>query len=80
MTFYAWKFVVPSGTWAVDPEDPSLSHQGCLAVAVAPDEEAARKQLALYAREFGFDSRWLRAAKVSRLDLTGPATLCWAQV
>lgn len=77
---YAFKFIVSTNEWVPDPTEPGLSHKGCLAIAIAPDEDTARRALTRYADEFGQDGRWLRVATVKRLNIDGPAALCWVQL
>lgn len=77
---YVWKFTIPAGVWVTDPVNPALSYQGCFAAAVAETEDLARKHLERFAAENSYDSRWLAAAKVTRLPVIPGAIIGWAEV
>lgn len=77
---YAWKFIVPSHTYVPLPEDPATRFKGCLGVAVAATEGAAREIVRSAARAMGWDARWLvqGCATVVRLDVTAPGLICYS--
>ena len=82
MTLYAWKFLVPYRDPRVVEEYPNgstLEVEGCLAIAIAATEEEARALLIRVGAEAGDDTRWLKVATVSRLDLDVPCRLCWVR-
>jgi hypothetical protein len=79
---YAWKFIVPSHTPVPLPDDSTVRFKGCLGVAVAPTENAAREIVRNAARAMGWDARWLvqGCATVVRLDVTSPGLICYSMV
>jgi hypothetical protein len=77
---YAWKFFVPSHTYVPLPDDPTAAFKGCLGVAIAADENAARQIIRSAAQALGWDARWLvpGCATVARLDVASPGLICYS--
>lgn len=76
---FAFKFLIQDGDWRTDPDDPAVSFCGVVAATIATTEQNARAQLERYAAENGFDSRWLKVAKVVRIPLIAGAVVAWAE-
>ena len=75
-----YKFLIPSGKWVQDPDDPSTEWTGCIAAVIAENRTQAQEVLATYAAMNGLDSGWLRAAKVAEIPIVNGAVIAWAQV
>ena len=86
--FYAWQFHIPDGVFRnLAPEDQPpprpdgtktvLDVCGCLAVAIARDQNEAWDTLVERAKREGIDYRWLKVADVHRVDIDVPCRLCW---
>jgi hypothetical protein len=75
VTLYAWKFIVPTDRFYPMPDPKDGEFRGCVAVALAEDEAAARARLLTYGEEFGVDMRWIQIARVTRLNADRPGTL-----
>ena len=90
MTMYAWKFLIRDGQYTpLHPDDqpkaavteqtsPIIDVAGCIAVAVAPDQQAAYEKLVATAKSEGWDYRWLRVATVQRMDIDTTCFICWS--
>ena len=79
---YAWKFRIRGNEERPLPSNPDLAYRGCLAFAIAPTEEEARKRIIRRMNEDGEDSRWLEpgCANVIRLDIDESCCLGWAMI
>jgi len=75
-----YKFLIPNHEWVQDPKNPALSYRGCVAATVAESPDAAHAQLVTYAAQNGFDSRWLRIARVVELPFAEGTVIAWALV
>lgn len=74
-----YKFIIHKGQWTPDLSDPALSWEGCLAVAVAPDEASAREAVRRYGSEFGKEVRWLPSARAVEIPIDEvPKCVAWA--
>lgn len=76
----AYKFIIPGDRFYEDVDNPDLAWKGCLAVALAENEEQARSLLRKFAAERGYDVRWLKSAQVHVIDIFGPAALAIAML
>jgi hypothetical protein len=76
---FAWKFRIRD-KFVPLPSNPCHEYKECLAIAVAHSVEEARSLLEHYARENGFDARWLEpgCAEVIAIDISDRAVLGWA--
>jgi hypothetical protein len=71
-----WKFVVPGDRFYALPSDPDFAYKGCIAVAVAESEDAAR---AIIAAD-GDDARWLEVARVSSYPVNVARIIAFAML
>lgn len=71
-----WKFVIDRETEMA----PGVYVNGCLALAIAESEDAARGHLRRYAAGNGIDSRWLEVARVIQLPIADGTVGGWAIV
>jgi hypothetical protein len=74
---FAWKFFI-GADYVKDPDNPAIEYRACVAIVLARDEDAARRQLLAYAEFNGarFTS-WLKVAKITKVPLREGAVLTW---
>jgi hypothetical protein len=71
-----WKFVVPDDRYYPLP-GTDVSFRGCVAVAIAETEAAARE---IVVAQSTHDTRWLPIAKVASFPVTEPRLLALAMI
>ena len=80
MSISVWKFRIPKDDIRELPDGSGLGFSGCVAVALAGSEAAAREILARYGSEMSYDTRWLEVATVTNLRADIPATLAFTMI